>query len=102
MNSKTKQVGLIGWPIAHSLSPAMQNAAFTELGLDWAYILLPKQPGELEPLLKNLAVQNIVGANVTMPHKQTIIPYLDQLRAYPNNPAARKAMRAQAKCRKAR
>lgn len=79
MNKKTKQVGLIGWPIAHSLSPAMHNAAFAELGLDWTYSLFPTQPGDLESLLKNLVAQNIVGANVTMPHKQTIMPYLDHI-----------------------
>jgi shikimate dehydrogenase len=79
MNNLTKPVGLIGWPIAHSLSPAMQNAAFAELGLDWSYSLLPTQPDDFAPLLKNLAGQNFVGANVTMPHKQTIIPYLHQM-----------------------
>ncbi len=79
MNKKTKQVGLIGWPIEHSLSPAMHNAAFAELGLDWSYSLFPTQPGDLESLLKNLDAQNIVGANVTMPHKQIIMPYLDHI-----------------------
>jgi len=79
MNKKTKQVGLIGWPIEHSLSPAMHNAAFAELGLDWTYNLFPTQPGELGSLLKNSDSQNIVGANVTMPHKQTIMPYLDHI-----------------------
>ena len=79
MNKKTKQVGLIGWPIEHSLSPAMHNAAFAELGLDWTYSLFPTQPGELESLLKSLDAQNIVGVNVTMPHKQTIMPYLDHI-----------------------
>jgi shikimate dehydrogenase len=79
MNKKTKQVGLIGWPIEHSLSPAMHNAAFAELGLDWTYNLFPTQPGDLGWLLKNLDAQNIVGANVTMPHKQTIMPYLDHI-----------------------
>jgi len=79
MNNKTKQIGLIGWPIAHSLSPAMQNAAFAELGLDWTYVLLPTQPDDFELLLKNLSTQNIVGANITMPHKQMVMPHLDQI-----------------------
>jgi len=78
MNKETKQVGLIGWPIEHSLNPAMQhNAAFAELGLDWTYSLFPTQPGDLGSLLKNLDAQNIVGVNVTLPHKQTIMSYLD-------------------------
>lgn len=79
MNSRAKQVGLIGWPISHSLSPAMHNAAFAELGLNWHYSLFPTKSSDLESLLKNWDPNNLVGANVTMPHKQTIIPYLDQL-----------------------
>lgn len=47
MNKKPKQVGLIGWPIERSLNPAMHNATFAELGLDWTYSLFPTQPGDL-------------------------------------------------------
>jgi shikimate dehydrogenase len=79
MNKETKQVGLIGWPIAHSLSPAMHNAAFAELGLDWTYTLMPVQPGHLEASLKELPAQNFAGVNITMPHKQAVIPHLDGL-----------------------
>jgi shikimate 5-dehydrogenase len=79
MNEETKQVGLIGWPIAHSLSPAMHNAAFAELGLEWAYVLMPVQSGHIEPALKELLAKNFVGANVTMPHKQAVMPHLNEL-----------------------
>jgi shikimate dehydrogenase len=79
MNEKTKQVGLIGWPIKHSLSPAMHNAAFAELGLDWTYVLMPTQPGQLTQALKELLARNFVGSNVTMPHKRAVIPHLDEL-----------------------
>jgi shikimate dehydrogenase len=79
MNEKTKQVGLIGWPIKHSLSPAMHNAAFAELGLDWTYVLIPTPPGQLTQALKELLAQNFVGSNVTMPHKRAVIPHLDEL-----------------------
>jgi shikimate dehydrogenase len=79
MNKETRQVGLIGWPIAHSLSPAMHNAAFAELGLEWTYVLMPVQSGHIEPALKELLAKNFVGANITMPHKQAVMPHLDEL-----------------------
>ncbi|MEW5956469.1 MAG: shikimate dehydrogenase [Chloroflexota bacterium] len=79
MNKKPKQVGLIGWPIEHSLSPAMHNAAFAELGLDWTYVLVPVQSGQHAPALKELLAQNFVGVNVTMPHKRAVIPHMDEL-----------------------
>lgn len=79
MNARFKQVGLIGWPISHSLSPAMHNAAFAELGLEWRYNLFPTKSADLELMLKSFEAKNIVGANVTMPHKQTIVSYLDHV-----------------------
>jgi shikimate dehydrogenase len=57
----------------------MHNAAFAELGLDWAYVPLPVQPDDVEQALKGLAALNFVGANVTVPHKQAVIRYMDEL-----------------------
>ncbi len=72
-----KKVGLIGWPADHSVSPAMHNAAFQDLGLtDWVYDLLPTPPNELEIQVKNLRDKGYIGANVTVPHKQKIMPLL--------------------------
>jgi shikimate dehydrogenase len=79
ITGKTSLVGLIGWPVTHSLSPRMHNAAFAELGLDWAYVPLPVRPDDVEQALKGLAALNFVGANVTVPHKQAVIRYLDEL-----------------------
>lgn len=76
MNKKT-QVGLIGWPIAHSLSPMMHNAAFAALGLDWQYSLFPTEADDFDTRITTLSAENIVGGNVTMPHKQTVMRYLD-------------------------
>jgi shikimate dehydrogenase len=64
-----ERVGLIGWPVEHSVSPAMQNAAFAALGLDWRYDLLPIRPGELERELPKLIEAGYRGFNVTVPHK---------------------------------
>ena len=79
ISGKTSLVGLIGWPVSHSLSPRMHNAAFAELGLDWTYVPLPVRPDDVEQALKGLAALNFVGANVTVPHKQAVIRYLDEL-----------------------
>lgn len=74
---RIRQVGLLGWPVAHSVSPAMQNAAFRALGLPWRYELLPTRPGELAAVVAGLEGQGFRGANVSVPHKQAVVPFLD-------------------------
>ena len=76
MSEHKNRVVLIGWPIAHSLSPGMLNAVFAEARLDWVYSLLPTKPEALTSSLDQFDALNVVGGNVTMPHKQTIMPYL--------------------------
>jgi shikimate dehydrogenase len=65
----TKLVGVLGWPVEHSRSPAMQNAAFEALGLDWHYELLPVEPERFDSFVHELPERGFVGANVTIPHK---------------------------------
>ncbi len=84
ITGKTALVGLMGWPVAHSLSPAMHNAAFAYLGLDWAYLPLPVMAGQVEAALRGLVALHFVGFNVTLPHKVAVMPYMDEL-----SPAAR-------------
>ena len=79
ISGKTQLVGLLGWPVAHSLSPAMHNAAAADLGLDFAYLPLPVHPDQLAPAVRGLATLGFRGANVTVPHKEAIIPLLDQI-----------------------
>jgi shikimate dehydrogenase len=77
----THVVGIIGWPVSHSLSPAIHNAAFAAAGLDWAYLPLPVGPESLRPALTGLAPLGFAGANVTMPHKTEaaeLIPRLSE------------------------
>jgi shikimate dehydrogenase len=64
--------GLLGYPLTASLSPRMQNAAFTECGLDWSYALVPVREGHVEQALAGLAELGFAGANVTTPHKRTV------------------------------
>ena len=75
----TKTVGLIGWPVEHSRSPAMHNAAFAALGLDWRYILLPTPPDQLAAVVARIRSGELQGANVTIPHKQAVMPFLDEI-----------------------
>ena len=74
---RIQPVGLIGWPVEHSVSPAMHNAAFEALGLPWRYTLLPTPPGQVKAALDRLKTGGFRGANVTVPHKQAVMPYLD-------------------------
>jgi shikimate dehydrogenase len=75
----THTVGLIGWPVEHSRSPAMHNAAFEALGLDWRYVLLPTLPDHLESVINRIRSGDLSGANVTIPHKQAVMRYLDEI-----------------------
>ena len=75
----TRLVGVIGWPVSHSRSPQMHNAAYAALGLDWAYVPLPVAPERVGDAVRGLVALGFAGANVTVPHKQAVIPYLDEL-----------------------
>ncbi len=75
----TITVGLIGWPVEHSRSPAMHNAAFAALGLDWRYILLPTPLDQLATVVARIRSGELQGANVTIPHKQAVMPFLDEI-----------------------
>ena len=70
---------LLGHPVGHSISPAMQSAAFDEMGLDWTYEAIDVAPGELSGAVDRLRNGIWRGANVTIPHKQAVIPLLDDL-----------------------
>src|SRR5690348_13114243 len=65
-------VALLGHPVAHSLSPRMQNAAFAARGLDWTYIALDVEPGRLDEAVRGLDALGFAGANVTAPHKAAV------------------------------
>jgi shikimate dehydrogenase len=65
----TRLVGIIGWPVEHSLSPRMHNAAFAALGLDWAYVPLPTPRERVADAVRGLSALGFAGANVTSPHK---------------------------------
>jgi shikimate dehydrogenase len=73
----TQKVGVIGWPVNHSISPAMHNAAFRALGLDWSYELAAIPPDIVRQSLRILRDEGgFIGVNVTVPHKQAVMPYV--------------------------
>jgi len=71
--------GIIGWPVGHSLSPAMHNAAFQALGVKAVYGLLPTTPEDLAQAISGIKALHIKGVSVTIPHKEAVIPLLDEL-----------------------
>ena len=79
MSTKTRLCGVIGDPIEHTMSPAIHNAAFIQMGLDYIYIPFHVKEEELGKAIDGMRALNIRGLNVTLPHKVTIIPFLDEL-----------------------
>ncbi len=77
--ARTRVVGILGWPLEHSLSPRIHNAAFRRLGLDWVYVAFPVRPERLGEAISGLRGLGVVGANVTMPYKERVVTFLDRL-----------------------
>jgi shikimate dehydrogenase len=75
----TRVAGVIGWPVARSLSPAIHNAAADALGLDRVYVALPVPPGAVDAAVRGLVALGFDGANVTMPHKDAAANAVDRM-----------------------
>jgi shikimate dehydrogenase len=80
INGSTRLIAIVGDPVAHSLSPALHNAAFAHLGLNMAYVPLPVPPLHLPDAMTGLRALGFAGANITVPHKTAVVPLLDELR----------------------
>lgn len=79
ISGTTHKVGLIGWPVGHSFSPEIHNAAFSQCQLDYVYVPLPVEPSQLERAVQGLVALGFSGANVTIPHKIAVMEYLDEI-----------------------
>ena len=75
----TKVVALFGYPIKHTLSPFFQNAAFQALKLNVVYLALEVKPEELQGAVEAIRSLKFLGANLTIPHKKNVIPFLDEI-----------------------
>ena len=76
IGGSTKLLAVLGDPVGHSLSPVLQNAAIRKLGLDWCYMALPVADTALPVALEGLHALGAIGLNVTIPHKQAVMPLL--------------------------
>lgn len=81
MNTLPRRLGVLGWPVSHSRSPAMHNAAFAALGMQdlWRYQLLPVPPALFLETVRALHEAGFAGANVTIPHKQAALLVADRI-----------------------
>jgi shikimate dehydrogenase len=79
ITGKTRVTGLFGYPVEHTLSPAMHNAAFDHLGLDFRYLPFLVHPDSLGEAVDAVRALNLAGVNITVPHKEKVIPFLDEV-----------------------
>jgi len=79
ITGQTKIFGIFGHPIAHTLSPLMHNAAFDAIGLPHRYVPFEVHPDRLKKAVEGILPLGICGLNVTIPHKEAILPFLDQI-----------------------
>jgi shikimate dehydrogenase len=77
ISGKTKIVALLGYPVEHSLSPEMHNRAFKSLDIDYCYIALEVKPEMIREAVSGIRAFGFAGANVTVPHKEAVMPVLD-------------------------
>lgn len=86
IDGHTLLIGLMAYPIRHSMSPTMHNNAFAKLGLNYAYLAFEIDNDKLEDAVQSIRTLDMRGCNISMPNKQKILPYLDKL-----SPAAKMA-----------
>lgn len=79
ISAKAKVCGIMAYPVEHSLSPLMHNFYAEQMGIDFAYVPFKVQKEQVEAAIKGAYALNLIGMNVTVPHKQTVIPYLEEL-----------------------
>ena len=79
VNGETQVYGIIGYPVKHSKSPQFQTAAFQYLGINAVYLPFQVRPEDLPKAIEGIKALSIKGINVTVPHKEEVIKYLDEL-----------------------
>src|SRR4029077_21265097 len=79
LNAATRYCAVLGQPIKHSASPAMQNAGIAALGLDWRYLAFEVSPNDLRAVIDGAKAMKFVGLNLTVPHKLIAMDMVDAL-----------------------
>ncbi|HDQ26295.1 MAG TPA: shikimate dehydrogenase [bacterium] len=76
---KKQATGIIGFPLSHTLSPAMHNTVYKKYRMNREYLVYETKPGELKAMIKRIKTEKIAGVNVTIPYKQAVMRYLDRV-----------------------
>jgi len=79
VDGKTKITGIFGYPVEHTFSPFIHNSGYEYLGLNFVYIAFSVHPDDLGRATKSLTALNIAGVNITVPHKEKVLRYLDEI-----------------------
>ncbi|NQV80035.1 MAG: shikimate dehydrogenase, partial [Alphaproteobacteria bacterium] len=79
MSGKARVAGVMGWPVGHSRSPRLHTYWLSRHDVDGAYVPLAVAPDTLEAALRGLPALGFIGANVTIPHKEAVMPFLDEI-----------------------
>ncbi len=79
INGKTQIVGIFGFPVRHTFSPLMHNAAFQKRGLNVVYLPFCVKPDDLKKACESIKALGMVGVNITIPHKQKVMDFLDKI-----------------------
>ncbi|NLC57901.1 MAG: shikimate dehydrogenase [Armatimonadetes bacterium] len=79
IQASTRVAAVWGWPVRHSLSPVMHNAAFQHLGLDWCYLAFAVAPAALADAVRGMRALGIAGVNATIPHKEALVALMDEV-----------------------
>ena len=79
ISGKTKIYGIFGYPVEHTFSPGMHNSAFNKLGMDACYVPFAVPPERLEDAVRAVVPLGLCGMNVTVPHKERVLAFLDEL-----------------------
>ena len=79
ISGKTRVIGVWGYPVTHSLSPLMHNAALSKLGLNWIYVPFSVEPGKIESAVSSVRALDLIGVNVTVPLKEAVASLVDRV-----------------------
>ena len=79
ISGEARIAGVMGWPVTHSRSPRLHNHWLARHGIDGAYVPLAVRPEHLEAAVRGLQALGFVGANLTIPHKEAVLPFLDDI-----------------------